>query len=437
MGKKDPAAMQTASGIPKIKEIGTSFLFSEKEKQHLKKLGDRTAQIAALPVQKEKAELWRAHNDLKTSEPVVFIDPENGWNECIPGNILLCEDPLARVWEMHLRKQIYWFEQLKDDKVIENYFDVPYSYSDTGWGPALKKAGGEAGGAYKVVPVLNDYEKDLPGIHYPELLIDYEESERVMELAHELFDGILRVRRKTDWWWSLGLTMDYINLRGLEDFMCDFLSEPESVHRTMHLLCEGVLRRLDFLEEHKLLAHNQDGTYVGSGGLGYTDDLQVPDKTAGAVTAKNMWGFVESQETTAINPDLYGEFIFPYHKKIARRFGLNCSGCCEPYEPRWKYIKKLPNLRRVSCSPWSDWTTIPENLGQKYIASVKPTLTPLALPHMDEEYVRKEIRKALRCTRDCVPEIIMKDNHTLGKNPKNASRWVEIVREEVGGSLDK
>lgn len=38
MGKKDPAAMQTASGIPKIKEIGTSFLFSEKEKQHLKKL---------------------------------------------------------------------------------------------------------------------------------------------------------------------------------------------------------------------------------------------------------------------------------------------------------------------------------------------------------------------------------------------------------------
>lgn len=50
---------------------------------------------------------------------------------------------------------------------------------------------------------------------------------------------------------------------------------------------------------------------------------------------------------------------------------------------------------------------------------------------MDEEYVRKEIRKALRCTRDCVPEIIMKDNHTLGKNPKNASRWVEIVREEV------
>lgn len=141
MGKRDPATMQTASGIPKINEIGSSLLFSEKEKQHLKRLADRTAQIAALPVQKVKAELWRAHNDLKTTEPVVFIDPENGWNECIPGNVLLCEDPLARVWEMHLRKQIYWFEQMKDDKVIENYFDVPYSYSDTGWGRDLKKRG--------------------------------------------------------------------------------------------------------------------------------------------------------------------------------------------------------------------------------------------------------------------------------------------------------
>ncbi len=74
------------------------------------------------------------------------------------------------------------------------------------------------------------------------------------------------------------------------------------------------------LEAHKILDHNQEGTYVGSGGLGYTDNLPLPDQTTGAVTAKNMWGFAESQETTAINPDLYGEFIFPYHEKIASRF---------------------------------------------------------------------------------------------------------------------
>ena len=26
---------------------------------------------------------------------------------------------------------------------------------------------------------------------------------------------------------------------------------------------------------------------------------------------------------------------------------------------------------------------------------------------------------------------MMKDNHTLGKNPENAYRWVQIVREEI------
>ena len=28
-------------------------------------------------------------------------------------------------------------------------------------------------------------------------------------------------------------------------------------------------------------------------------------------------------------------------------------------------------------------------------------------------------------------EIIMKDNHTLGNNPNNAVRWVEITRQEI------
>ena len=30
-----------------------------------------------------------------------------------------------------------------------------------------------------------------------------------------------------------------------------------------------------------------------------------------------------------------------------------------------------------------------------------------------------------------IPELIMKDNNTLGHNPYNACRWVEICREEI------
>lgn len=83
-------------------------------------------------------------------------------------------------------------------------------------------------------------------------------------------------------------------------------------------------------------------------------------------------------------PDMYGEFIYPYHEKIARRIGLNCYGCCEAFEGRWKYVSKLPNLRRVSCSPWSKRDVAAELLGNRYISSHKLSPTPLASFHMDE-----------------------------------------------------
>lgn len=427
--KKDPATEQTAAGYPEVKAMGTSFHFKEGEIEVLRKLAHQVAEIAERPEMKVKARIWKLHNDLKTDQPLVFIDPENGWNECIPVSILQCEDPLARVWEMAIRKQIYWADVMKDDKVIEPYFDVPYSYSDTGWGVALGKIGGEDGGSYIVKQAIEDYEADFEKIHHPQLIIDWKESDILMELAHVVFDGILQVRRKNTWWWTLGLCWDYVNLRGMEDFMCDFIAEPEWVERMLDLLCEGKLRMLDFLEENGLLAQNTEGTYVGSGGFGFTD--QIPQKKDGIVTTKDMWGFCESQETASVNPDFYGEFILPRHSKILERFALNCYGCCEPFNPRWKYVKRLPNLRRVSVSPWADWSSVPELLGKNYIASVKPSPTPLSMPDMNEETVRKDCRKAVEETKGGICEFIMKDNHTLGKSPRNASRWVEIMREEI------
>lgn len=427
--KKDPATEQTAAGYPEVKAMGTSFHFKEGEIEVLRRLAHQVAEIAERPEMKAKARIWKLHNDLKTDQPLVFIDPENGWNECIPANTLQCEDPLARVWEMALRKQIYWADVMKDDKVIEPYFDVPYSYSDTGWGVTLGKIGGEDGGSYIVKQAIEDYEEDFEKIHHPQLIIDWKESDILMELAHSVFDGILRVRRKNTWWWTLGLCWDYVNLRGLEDFMCDFIAEPEWVERMLDLLCEGKLRMLDFLEKNGLLAQNTEGTYVGSGGFGFTDQIQ--QRTDGIVTTRDMWGFCESQETAPVNPDFYGEFILPRHSKILERFALSCYGCCEPFNPRWKYVKQLPNLRRVSVSPWADWSSVPELLGKNYIASVKPSPTPLSMPDMDEETVRKDCRKAAEETKGGICEFIMKDNHTLGNKPQNASRWVEIMREEI------
>ncbi len=426
--QNDSATQQTVTGLPDMNEINSSLCFTSAEVEELRRLAHRVAEIATSPIQKIKADLWTAHNDLKTTQPLVFIDPENGWNECIPADTLLCADPLARVWEMHLKKQIYWFEVLKDDHIIDDFFDVPSVFTDSGWGLNVALEGGHDGGAYKVKQAIEDYEEDFDKVHYPQITVDWAESERLLSLAQEVFDGILQVRRKHLWWWSLGMTWDFINLRGLEDFMVDLLLEPEWVHRLMNLLCEGQLNKIDFLQKNNLLISNVGNTYIGSGGFGYTSEL---NNHPTQLSTMDMWGFVESQETVGINPDAYGEFIFPYHLRMAELFGLNCYGCCEPTDVRWKYVKQLPRLRRVSYSPWAKWELAPEHLGSNYVTSLKPIPTHLAMPSMNEDDVRKDIQRALRATKGCVTEILMKDTHTLGNCPRNASRWVEIVREEI------
>lgn len=434
--KRDPATEQAAAGIPAIKEMGTDFLFTAEEKTVLRELAKKVAELAARPEEERKAKLWTAHNDLKTAEPVVFVDPENGWNEIIHAEDLKCHDPLARVWEMQLRKLIYWAEDMKDDKVIERYFDVPYSYFDSGWGVHIDKHGGEDNGAYKVEPAIKEYEDDFEKVHFPEITIDWEESNKVMELAQELFGDILEVRRKHIWWWTMGMTWDYINLRGLDNLMLDLMWEQDWVHKMMKLLSEGIMHRLDFLQENGLLASNCEGTYVGSGGFGWTDELKKPAEVYGHVTTQDMWGFCDSQETVGCSPETFGEFILPYQIPILERFGLNCYGCCEPLNLRWDYVKKIPNLRRVSTSPWANKPLMAEYLGKNYVMSAKPSPSPLATPDMDEDVVRRDIREILDAAvpKGCPVEIIMKDNHTLGHNPRNITRWVEIAREEIARS---
>lgn len=428
---KDPATLQTASGYPKLKTMGTKLDFCARETEVLRTLAKKVAEISARPAMAQKAKLWKAHNDLETDTPLVFIDPENGWNEIIPAGRLLCEDPLARVWEMALRKLIFWADELKDDRVIEAVFDVPYSYSDTGWGLTLGRVGGENGGSFAVKQALTDYEKDFNKIHHPEIVLDGPESEHVLALAKDVFGGILQVRRKAIWWWSLGLTRDYIDMRGLEDFMVDMLAAPEWVRRMMNLLCEGKLAMLAFLEQNGLLPDNTGATYVGSGGFGFTDELPQPGFNPKHVRTMDMWGFCESQEMVSCSPDMYAEYVFPYHKRILERFGLNCFGCCEGYDNRWHIVKQLPRLRRVSVSAWSDWRTVPEMLGKAYIASIKPSPVYLANPSMNEALVRADARRGVEQTKGGICEFIMKDNHTLGGNPRNAVRWVEIMREEI------
>ena len=82
----------------------------------------------------ETRRLWTRLNRLEKTRPMVFCDPENGWNEIITEAQMQCRGKLARRWEMDLRKEIFWGEVMGDDKPVEPCFDVPYTVSPDDWG---------------------------------------------------------------------------------------------------------------------------------------------------------------------------------------------------------------------------------------------------------------------------------------------------------------
>ena len=428
---KDPSMEQTAAGISTTKGIEGDLRISKAEQAILRSLACKVAELAARPIEREKAELWTRHNDLEDVRPPIFCDPENGWNEIITQDQILCEKPLFRVWEMALRKEIFWGAEMGDDRVIEPFFNVPYNYTDTGWGLSEIKIGGDDGGSYVWEAPIGEYEKDFSKLRFPIITVDYGMTHKIVDLAEEILGDILTVRLRGIWWWTLGMTWDFIRLRGLNNFMLDMYDNPDWVHQTMKFLSDGTQARLDFLEENSLLALNTEGSYVGSGGFGWTRQLPQEDFNPEHVRTIDMWGFAESQETVGVSPEMVAEFIFPYQKPILERFGLNCYGCCEPIDPRWHIVKNIPRLRRVSTSPWADREKMAEMLGKDYIISLKPSPSPLAEPKMEETSVRESLRKDLLATKGCRLELIMKDNHTLGGNPDNAVRWCQIAREEI------
>ena len=424
---------QSVFGLSTARNQGHQEIPDNREAEVLRGLAGQVAELAARPIESEKRALWYAHNALHTTRPVIFCDPENGWNEIIPEDQLKCAHELSRTWEMALRKEIYWGSSMGDDRVIEPFFNIPYTYEESDWGMHDDKVGGLEGGSYTWEAPLKEYERDLPRLNFPVIRVDHKATTRNLDLAQSIFGDLLQVRIRGVWWWTLGMTWTLITLRGLESFMTDFHLFPDNLKKLMAFLRDGHLAKLDFLESENLLGLNNDGTYVGSGGFGYTTELPQKDFDGTHVRTMDMWGFGESQETVSVSPEMFEEFIFPYQLPVLDRFGLNCYGCCEPLDLRWEVIKRIPRLRRVSVSPWSDVRKMSDFLQDRYIYSRKPAPTDIAVFKPDWGTIRNELREFCRLTRNNRVEIIMKDNHTLGRNPENARTWCSIARQEAEG----
>jgi len=259
---------------------------------------------------------------------------------------------------------------------------------------------------------------------------DPEGTERELEQAHDLFDGILDVRLRGISRISYHLMAHYTSLRGLEQVMMDMLDNPNWLHDAMAFLEEGHHGILRQYQEQNLLSLGSDGSYQNSGGVAYSSELPQPDHDPAHVRPCDMWGSAEAQEMAQVSPRMHAKFILPYERRLLEPFGLTGYGCCEDLTNKLDDVLSIPNLRRISISPWADVDRCAEKLGGDYIYSWKPKPMHL-VGDFDEEMLREYIGHTLHAAKDCVLEMVLKDTHTCENHPERFTRWADIARELI------
>ncbi len=98
-------------------------------------------------------------------------------------------------------------------------------------------------------------------------------------------------------------------------------------------------------------------------------------------------------------------------------------------------LESIPNLRKISISPWADREKAVANFGEKYVISLKPNPAILAVENWNPDAARAELYEDLEKTKGCAVEVIMKDISTCRNQPHRLWEWANIameVTEEFG-----
>lgn len=410
---------------------------SHKDRDLLRLLGERKARVADDPVNRERRAAWHEHDAGAGGRVMVLA--EHGavmdQNRPQPDSELKCEGEWARGIEKSLRSEIYQFDILKDDHVIEPRITTNWKVTATDYGvQAVVHQADNAGhlGSRSWEPPIEDLDRDFAKLKPRSFSVDREATLREKAALEEVFAGILEVQIHGAFYWTMGLTWCAIDLVGLQNLWLYMCENPEGVHRLMAFLRDDHIAFAQWLEREGLYTLNNENDYIGSGSMGYTKTLPRADcQGSGRIRTRDLWVLSESQETVGVGPAQFEKFIFPYQLSIVEMFGKTYYGCCEPVDNRWRVLKRIPNLARVSVSPWANEEAMAEALGSDYVYSRKPNPTMISTGRFDEKQIRQDLGKTLAIARACRLEIIMKDVHTLHNEPERLPRWVEIARQEI------
>jgi hypothetical protein len=230
--------------------IAEEIRLSAKDTDVLRRLASQLAEIAALPIHKEKARLWQKLNDLESERPMVWIN-EICWHEMeVDGELaVVAEHPWARDQERDLRRTLYQWRHLPGDMVVSDYLACPLALHSTDFGIMED-----------VDVVRTDTASDVVSRHFKIQIRDFADLEKIRmpvvthneaathfryEAMCRVYGDILPVRKtgQTHIWFT---PWDYlIRWWGIEEAMIDLVDRPELVHAGVERMVDAWMTELD------------------------------------------------------------------------------------------------------------------------------------------------------------------------------------------------
>lgn len=407
------------------------------ERATLRELAHQYMAIATLDVQRKKMEMWKVFNRVGNMRPMVIID-QLPWNELDYDGSLTCKcsDPFLHSIETNMRKKIYQFKNFPVDMVVEPFITIPFCATNSGMGITIDENTAETDQTNNVIShaYINqlEEEEDLDKIKDIQITLDRETSAEWKSVAEDIFAGIIPVVQAGGASIRLQIWDILAELMNVENVYYDLIDRPEFIHAIMEKMTNSVISGIEQVNALGLFNAHQNICHCSHT---YTDEL-LPDFAAGkGNTTYSGWSCSMAQLFTSASPATTKEFEIDYMSKISKYFGMFYYGCCERLDDRLDIVQKLPNVRKISCSPWSNPENFAANLDPKIIMSNKPTPAVLVAPTLDTDAIGKHILDVSQAAKNnqLNVEFILKDVSTVCYKPERLTAWANTAMKVVEG----
>jgi len=404
-----------------------------KDREILRELARKYVEVASLPVQQERRDLWTRHNDLQSTR-VPILATYGMWNvwcrDLWGDGALECQDPLFRSHERSLRMGLFHHD-VGDDFILEPWVEVAAVHDRpeaSFWGVEgdVISAGAESGG-WLARPVIQEW-SDMAKLSSPPHKIREEESAQRFQQIQDTIGDILPVvlnRSAMGMGWMGDLSMNVARLRGLEQIMIDMFECPDDLRRLMAFLRDSIMANMQTAEkvgDVTLLSHqNQCMTYGGG--------LEAPQPSTQPRKISQMWGHIAAQELTLVSPEMHEEFMLNFQLPIIKQYGRIAYGCCEDLTRKIDMLRKVPNLRIIAVAPLADLAKCAEQIRQDYVLSWRPNPADMVCCGYDEGRITRILREGLQKTRGTRTHIHLKDIETVEGDYTRLAKWVRVARD--------